>query len=67
MVIGFQEIVELNTSSVLLGKGNANNVKMWNDHIASSLSLMGDERYVFITGENLVGIYTGLYAKKSIS
>lgn len=67
MIIGFQEIVELNTSSVLLGKSNASNVKIWNDQVLSDMNRLGDERYVFVTGESLVGVYIGLFAKKTIS
>ena len=65
-VIGFQEIVELNASSILMGN-NQPNVKMWTQHIQSNLSKLFDESYVHLAGEDLVGIYIAFFARKAIS
>jgi hypothetical protein len=40
---------------------------LWNEHIQSTLDTIKNNEYVFVVGENLVGIHIALFAKKTIS
>ena len=67
VVIGFQEIVELNASSIIMGSQNHSNLTFWNNLILKNLSQFTGEEYVFVIAENLVGIHTVLFTKRGIN
>ena len=69
LVLGFQEIVELNAKQVLIG-GNSEAISSWNELILKVLNKdieKESKRYSLVIAENLVGLHTALYARKSIA
>lgn len=66
VVVGFQEIVNLNASSILMG-GGSSNYKIWNDLVLSNLIEHTGEEYVHVIAENLVGIHIALFTRKGIN
>jgi hypothetical protein len=68
-VLGFQEIVDLNPHSVLLGNNSAI-IRQWVDLILFNLnSLSQDDTtdYVHLASENLVGLHIAVFVKKNLS
>ena len=60
IVIGLQEIVDLNAKNVV-ASSNEKILKIWENVISSNLRWKGD--YIFITSKSLVGVFIMLYAK----
>lgn len=68
MVIGFQEIVDLNPHSVLIGN-NSSRVREWVEYLLFHLnSLSQDEPdYFEIASESLVGVHLSVFTRKTKS
>ena len=47
--------------------GGSNNYRTWNDFVLNNLKEHTGQEYVYVAGENLVGIHIGLFTKKGIN
>lgn len=47
--------------------GSQANIKTWNDLVLNNLIEHTKEEYVYVTGENLVGVHIALFTKRGIN
>lgn len=68
IIVGFQEIVALNMTNVMMDK-NSKQIAYWKDIIYDNLSqatekLPNSEQYISLREENMVGLYISIWVKK---
>jgi inositol polyphosphate 5-phosphatase INPP5B/F len=66
--ISLQEMVDLNVMNVvLIGSQSEDSTNNWTQKILDTLNKLSGDQYTFICQKHMVGLYGGIFVKKSLS